>query len=92
MHEETEKEFDKKLNTYFEDFPPVSVSEVEYMYRFKLMAKSFVTTHFIDKRTLKEELEKIMKKEAQIPIPQIRGDSYRMGYNQALQYIKDKLL
>jgi len=36
---------------------------------------------------LKEKVEKLQKIEAKIPIPQIRGDSYRMGYNSALDTV-----
>lgn len=46
-------------------------------------------THW--KERVRKEVEGMRRKEAHPPIPEIRGDSWRMGYNQALDTLLENL-
>ena len=104
MHEETEKEFEKLIPKNVDILHEIKTDRI---FCSRQAIVNFISTHFIDKRILKEELEKMKIKEGKhsrhniddsycytcSDIMEDEGASIRdYKYNQALQNIKDKLL
>ena len=87
MHKETEEEFDNTVGNFNLNDTAIFGNKT---YSARGILKQFISTHFIDKRTLKEALEGMeVKLEGNYnSVEKYEADTF----NQALQDIKDKLL
>ena len=97
MNKETEKEFDKicpgiQINNWEVANPP---SSIMFTHAKPEEIKSFISTHFIDRRTLEEELKYLQEENGQRwsnEEEKLIAEGWVVGRTKTIQELREKLL